>query len=184
MASQMVVREPIKCTVCGTATLVRIQLGNVLMEYTLPVPCRGCETNMLVHVNQDAGQGTYDVTFDGAERLSSEDEATCQMEASSEFVVRLTHAGEKFGVTPFIRVCTLAGNEAVVALLNRLGQFLFWRRDDWPRLRRLNELWIKERTDLIPRMIQSEFGINPQMAQSTLDILMVLGLATKQIRTG
>jgi len=168
------VREPIRCTVCGTATLVRVQLGNVLMSYTLPVPCRGCETNMIVHVVQDAEQGTHDVTFDGAERLSSKEEVAFQIEASSEFVVRLTHAGEKISVTPYIRVCTLAGTEAVVMLFQRLGQFLLSCHNDWVHLRRVNELWLRGRTDLISQMMQAEFFINPKITQSKLDILMVL----------
>ncbi len=154
----MVNRQVIRCEVCSALTLVRIQVG-WQEEFPLRFACGGCGILITGMAKLDFEQVTGpQVRYENGELLTAPLEAAFHLETSSEFLTVKpgpANGGMMEGVlTPFMRAFTTMGEDGYLSFSQRTKQFLHHAKNEWPRVRRINELWLNRKLELLAKDIR------------------------------
>lgn len=154
----MVSRQVVRCEVCGALTLVRIQVG-WQEEFPIRFACGRCGILItgMARLDFEKVTGPH-VHYENAELLTEHQVSSFHLETSSEFLtVKLGPANGELmeGVqTPFMRAFQLMGGDGYLSFSQRTKQFLHMVKNDWPRVRRINELWLNRKLDLLAKDIR------------------------------
>jgi hypothetical protein len=137
-------RMYLKCQVCGTTTLVRLQIG-WLDRHPIHIPCGRCRISLDGRVTLDQAKPDFKVEFANAAQVE-ESEIEFYAEASSELLTMklrpypervFTHA-----LPPFFTALSDMGQDRCMEFQGRARGFLHSKQNDWPIIRRINELWL------------------------------------------
>lgn len=179
----MVIRNYLRCAVCGTVTVVRTQLG-WLKQHPVRVHCGKCGILLLGTVYLDQDRGTARHEFENASII---DEASPEfyMEASGELLtekIQPVQGSLPTDFSPFLKAIQAMGEGNLLKFKSRTLEFLGFMEGQWPVLRRINELWIEQKHDYVVAEIrqhlpEKQFPMNNPLeihrAVHTLNLLFL-----------
>jgi hypothetical protein len=137
-------RSYLKCEVCGAITIMRLQVG-WLDDHPLRIPCGRCKILITgtVHINQKRPGLRYEI-----QNASQIDEIDPEfyIEASGELLTqklsRLPGGPFAWSPPPFFQSLWAMGNSQYLEFKRQTLQFLHFCKNEWPTVRRVNELWL------------------------------------------
>jgi hypothetical protein len=145
-------RSCLKCDVCGAVTLMRLQAG-WLDEHPLRVPCGKCGILISGTVYFDQVKGGLRYEIHNASEIN-ETEPEFYLEASGELLAEKLkrHPGGPFiwSPPPFFQALWAMGNENYAEFKGRALRFLASTKFEWPKVRRINELWLNQQYAYLP----------------------------------
>lgn len=144
--------------------MIRIQVG-WLDRHPIRVPCGSCGILITGELVLDQPNAKFETTFQNATELYCQDgEPTPAFytEASGDFVtakIRAFHSSiYEDEPTPFMRATMwMGGPERYVEYTQHAQGFLQLTREEWPRVRRVHELWQTQRLDLLEAELEKHF---------------------------
>lgn len=133
-------RSYIRCDVCGTVTMVRTQLG-WLDQHPVRVYCGECSITLSGTAILDQATGNAHVEFSNAAECAGPN-VGFYVEASGELLTEKLqkYDGNPYPLAPFFFTLNQMGGENYAEFKARTLTFLEFTRNDWPRVRRINEL--------------------------------------------
>lgn len=141
----------LKCQVCGTVTLVRLQIG-WLDRHPIHIPCGSCRISLEGTVSLDQEKPDFHVEFANAEQVQETD-IEFYAEASSELLTKKLRAfPEKrftYAPPPFFTALWDIGQENYPEFQGRARGFLLSYRENWPVVKRINQLWLAGQLHLL-----------------------------------
>jgi hypothetical protein len=147
----MVQRHHLRCEVCGAVTIVRWQVG-WLERHPVRVPCGGCGIVICGVARIDQEKGTAELDFENGRSVGEDEgEPRFYIEASGEFLtakLRPYAAEDQFRPSPFINAFAAMG-DGYLEFSHRTTRFLRLVKNDWPKLRRIMELWRKGQREFL-----------------------------------
>jgi hypothetical protein len=145
-------RSFLKCDVCGAVTLMRLQVG-WLEEHPIRVPCGKCGILIsgTIHIDQVNPGLRYEI------HNASEIQETVPdfyVEASGELLAEKLkrYKGGPFfwSPPPFFQALWAMGNDNYTEFKGKALQFLAFTKTEWPKVRRINELWLGKQYQYLP----------------------------------
>jgi hypothetical protein len=151
----MNVRDHLKCDVCGTVTLLRTQIG-WLDQHPIRVYCGECGILMSGNIFLNQEEGTFNFEFSNCTSVSNDDTPKYYIEASGELLTEKLQLLEKdyfYSLPPFFITSDQMGNENFKRFSGNIKGFLHLVKNDWPRVRRINELWLSGKTEYLAKEV-------------------------------
>lgn len=175
----MVDRSILKCHVCGSLTMIRTQIG-YLERVPLRVYCGNCGILMSGTLLTNPYEYAWDFVFNNATRIPSKlfkEKIDYYIEASAEFVTKklIKYDSETFNeslISPFIRGVKNMGFENYEKFNNRLLNFSNLIKHEWPKVRRINELWVNGNYDYIEKELKEVLHEKDFPCKNELDSLV------------
>lgn len=136
-------RENLKCEVCGTKTLIRIQIG-WLDLHPIRFNCGECGILITGTMYQDQLNVRAYTEFENVEKVGDKNDADYYIEVSGELLTKKLQPYD-FKETlfpPFFTSGMWMMNERMGEFKEKTLSFLFILKNDWPKYRRINELWL------------------------------------------
>jgi hypothetical protein len=134
----------IKCQVCGAVTLIRVQVG-WLDHHPVSVPCGKCGITLSGTAHFDQVKATAHYEFPNADEIE-ETHPSFYLEVSGEFVTDKLreYSGGPFiwSPPPFFQALWAMGQNGNAEFKSKTLQFLQFARNDWHKVKRINELWL------------------------------------------
>ena len=158
----MVSRIYVKCEVCGSIILIRTQIG-WLPEHPIRVNCAKCGILISGNCIQDQEKAKFSISFENAKELNYKDVKNTDfyIEISGELLTskirRYENQDDMYQLPPFFnakRSMDDKGKELFSMFKDDVLQFLWFRKHDWPFIRRLHELWISGRTEYLAEQMR------------------------------
>ena len=141
----MTARYPLKCDVCGTETVLRIQIGH-LEHQPLRVPCGNCGILFVGTLTTDPAKGSWAVNFQNASQVPEQD-PKFYLGVAAEFISdrlqRVENGQIPIPFSAFMEAFGQMGPGGYEDFMSRRSGFLSNSKSMWPQTRRLNELWIR-----------------------------------------
>jgi hypothetical protein len=145
----------LKCDVCGSVTLIRVQVG-WLDWHPIAVPCGKCGITLSGKAYFDPHKATARYEFPNAKQI---DDAIPKfyLEVSGEFVTDKLrdYKGGRFvwSPPPFFQAIWEMGHDRNAEFKRKTVQFLQFARQDWPKVKRINELWLSGKHNYLPKEV-------------------------------
>jgi hypothetical protein len=135
-------RKVLKCEVCESKTLVRIQLG-WLDSHPVRLNCGSCGILISGILILNQLQGTALIQFENAMEVDNEDSTDFYIEASGELLTEKLqpYKYENTLFAPFFTSGIDMMGENLGVFKRKTMQFLMKKNNYWPHYRRINELW-------------------------------------------
>lgn len=135
-------RKVLKCDVCGSKTLVRIQLG-WLDSHPVRFNCGNCGILISGTLLLNQLQGTAFIEFENANEVDNEESTEFYIEASGELLTEKlqSYQYEKTLFAPFFTSGIDMMEENFGIFKRSTLLFLNKIKNNWPQYRRVNELW-------------------------------------------
>jgi hypothetical protein len=144
-------RAYLKCDVCNSVTIIRVQVG-WLDWHPIHIPCGNCGILISGIAKFDQKKATTAYEFKNASEVN-ETEPNYYLEVSAELLtdkLRKFEGGKYvWSPPPFFQALWAMGEEAYSKFKERTLQFLHMSENDWPAVRRINELWINGQTQYL-----------------------------------
>lgn len=146
----MTIREILKCDVCGATILIRTQIG-WLDEHPIRIHCGKCGIFISGKLFLNQKEVTYRFEFQNASSIGLQSEVVPDfyIEASGELLTCKIRPNEDSGFIalppPFFNTLHEMGVDKYQDFKQRILQFLHLCKNDWTRLRRINELWVTKK---------------------------------------
>lgn len=147
----MVIRYPIRCEVCGSTICTKIQVG-WLEKHPVRIYCPECNILISGEVIQDQKNGQINILFKNAQKISNNQETKYFIEISGELLtskIRLFEKTDLISLSPFIKSILSSFSESeddfyksTEIFKMKTRRFLYFIENDWPLIRRINELWM------------------------------------------
>ena len=143
-------RSFLKCDVCGAVTLLRLQVG-WLDEHPIRIPCGKCGILIsgTVYIDQVNPNLRYEI-----HNATEIEEVVPEfyVEASGELLAEKLkrHKGGPFVWSPFFQALWAMGNDNYIDFKGKALQFLAFTKTEWPKVRRVNELWLNKQFGYLP----------------------------------
>lgn len=136
------IRGNLQCEVCGAKTLIRIQLGWLDM-HPIRFNCGKCGILISGTLFQDPIQGRAHTEFDNVKEVSNS-KSDYYIEASGELLTEKLqpYKFEKTLFPPFFTSGFWMMKEDIEKFKEKTIKFLTIVKMDWPKYRRVNELWL------------------------------------------
>jgi len=167
----MNVRNFLKCEVCGSITLVRTQLG-WLEQHPIRVYCGRCGILLSGTVFQNPTEGTFRFEFSNSQVIEST-RPDYYIEASGELLTEKLQPyigpdDVPYITPPFFNSFFAMGHENYLQFAGKTGEFLHRCKKDWPKVRRVLELWLSGRFEFLKEEIgrylsEKEFPLNNEL---------------------
>lgn len=142
----------LRCEVCEAVTIVRVQVG-WLDWHPMIIPCGRCGILISGTAKFDQRHGKTDYEFNNAVEIV-EVRPDYYLEVSGEIPTDLlkTWEGGTFvwSPPPFFQVLQSMGQERYEEFKAKTLGFLYSLKNQWPTVRRINELWNSRRTEFLP----------------------------------
>lgn len=168
------IRNCLKCEVCNTITLVRIQIG-WLDSHPIRYNCGNCGILISGIANFDQKNIDYNLSFQNAIRVD-ETEAKYYIEISGELLTKKVEKckKEKFPLCPppFFESFWKMGNENYEIFKKNTVQFNYFIKEKWPKLRRINELYLNDKKEYLVKELKKVFPKCQFSVDNELTILM------------
>jgi hypothetical protein len=136
-------RAYLKCEVCGSVTIIRVQVG-WLDWHPIIVPCGKCLILISGTARFDQQQGTTHYEFHNAAQVE-ETRPDYYLEISGELptskIRRWEGDGFVWSPPPFFQSLWAMGHEKYGVFKGKTMAFLDQSKGLWPKVRRINELW-------------------------------------------
>lgn len=154
----MNVRHYLKCDVCGAVILTRTQVG-WLDSHPIRIHCGRCGILIsgTAYFNQE--QATLRFEFSNAENIG-ETKPDYYIEASGELLTEKLQQVANFdnefyySTSPFFNTLWSMGNKNFEEFMKKCVGFIKLSRNQWPIIRRINELWLNGRTDYLVKEVE------------------------------
>jgi hypothetical protein len=141
----------VECDVCGTITVLRLQIG-WLDWHPIRIPCGNCQIVIYGKAIFDHQNIDFKVEFENA-KTTNEKIPSFYLETSGELI---TSKLQRFydgiyykELVPFIRASQEVGLKEYPNFQEKSLRFLSSIKTAWPKIRRINELWIAEQYDYL-----------------------------------
>ncbi|MGP4076297.1 metal-binding protein [Halobacillus sp. K22] len=137
-------RENLQCEVCGAKTLVRIQVGWLDM-HPIRFNCGRCEILITGNMFQDQLNAVAHTKFENVIKVPDKDDSDFHIEVSGEFLTQKLQSYQ-FSNTffpPFFTSGMWLMEENMGEFKRKTLRFLSTLNNDWPKYRRVNELWLR-----------------------------------------
>src|SRR5271157_658310 len=142
----------LKCEVCGAITLVRVQVG-WLDGHPLTIPCGSCRIVISGSARFDQVRATTSYEFHNGKETESTEQPDYYLEVSGELLTEKLKKYEGgpyvWSPPPFFQALSLMGEGRYSSFKERTLQFLYMCKNDWPTVRRVNELWLSSQADFL-----------------------------------
>lgn len=168
--TDVTVRTILKCDVCGSTTMVRTQIG-WLSSHPIRVHCGECNILISGTLTTDRQTPSYKLSFANATEVD-DPRPRFYVEVSGELLTRkvepLTTDPLCPYPAPFFESLWRMGNENYRTFKAQTQQFLSLIENEWPRVRRINELWLAGSLDYVRREVwkvlpQDKFPMNNRL---------------------
>ncbi|MBM7558235.1 hypothetical protein [Halanaerobacter jeridensis] len=155
-------RSIIKCEVCESLTMVRTQIG-YLEEIPIRIPCENCNILIEGELLVNSKDGTWKINFNNAEMQNpqkiEDKEIDYYLETSGELLTRklIKNNGLDFNnmnFSPFLKNIDRMGHDKIIEFMKRFSSFINDIENIWPKIKRINQLWINESYDYIEKELK------------------------------
>ncbi|MCM3768130.1 metal-binding protein [Neobacillus niacini] len=162
-------RGNLQCEVCGAKTLIRIQVGWLDM-HPIRFNCGKCGILITGTMYQDQLNVNAHTEFDNVKKVPDKGDSDFHIEVSGELLTEKLQP-YKFKNTlfpPFFTSGIWMMDEGMGEFKERTLRFLSIIKNDWPKYRRVNELWFNGnyqylRKDLKKQISNKQFPLNNEL---------------------
>ena len=172
----MTVRSMLKCDVCGTVTMLRTQLG-WLDQHPIRIPCGKCKTLILGMVFLNQEKGTCEFKFENAAN-TEEIIPEYYIEVGGEILTDKLQKYNKDKIPmlppPFFYTFNAMELENYQMFKNRVIDFTNFIKNDWPNIRRINDLWLNRKYEYIAKEVWKYFSKDKYPMDNKLQIYMAV----------
>lgn len=153
----MNVRHYLRCDVCGAVILARTQVGH-LDSHPIRIHCGQCGILISGKAFFNQEEATVQFEFSNAE-IIEETKPDFYIEASGELITeKLQRANLDnelyYTVPPFYNSLWSMGNKNYEEFMKRSTRFIMLSKTQWPRIRRINELWLNGKTEYLIKQVE------------------------------
>ncbi|MCK9442391.1 MAG: hypothetical protein M0Q13_13355 [Methanothrix sp.] len=155
----VVYREYLKCDVCEAITAVRTQIG-YLDQHPIRIHCGRCGTLFDGLIVIDQKRGNYSLTFHNASQVRGKTlpKPDFIIESSGELLtdkLQVYKDDESFACyTPFFKTLAEIDRFEMSAFIDYTQKFLEFRKNRWPRIRRIHDIWIDEKHEYLAKELR------------------------------
>lgn len=176
-----VYRHYAECEVCKSITLIRVQAGH-LPEYPVRIYCGNCKILLSGKVLFDEENVNVTLKLDNCNYIPKTNEFDYAIEISGELPTAKLSKVDKnqsqdlnlmYAISPFIRLLNTLGRDKydeyfdLIPFLRSIGSY-------WPKIRRINELFLNKKWDLLKGQL-IEFAPNKKITlDDEIDYLMAV----------
>lgn len=168
-------RSNLKCEVCGTKTLIRILVG-WLDKHPIRFNCGKC--GILIHGNmyQDQRNVQAHVKFENVVEVPDNGDAKYHIEVSGELLTEKLqpYKYENTFLSPFFKSGMFLMNEEVENFKAKTLGFLYKVELEWPKYRRINELWFNGQYQYLSKEIYKQINNKQFPLKNDLNYLMAV----------
>ena len=156
MATQ---RKYLQCDVCGTVTMTRTQIG-WLEVHPIRFHCGHCGILIPGTARTDQKNVTFQTEFENATEVET-DHADFYIEVSGEFLTAKPQpiTGAEQFQPPFFAGLAAMEFEGYERFKAQFLTFLSLIENEWPYVRRINELWQSRRLDYLTKELKRYFPL-------------------------
>jgi hypothetical protein len=137
---------------CGAVTLVRVQVG-WLGSHPMTIPCGACRIVISGIARFDQVHATTSYEFHNGKETDATDQPDYYLEVSGELLTERLKRYEGgpyvWSPPPFFQALSFMGQDRYLEFKKRTLQFLYMCKNDWPTVRRVNELWVSSQADFL-----------------------------------
>jgi len=161
-----VMRKNYECEVCGTRTLVRIQLGWLNM-HPIRFNCGECGILITGQLYAEQQSTNVHIEFDNVKELEDISQSDYYIEVSGELLTRKLQSFnyEESLIPPFFSSGLGLMGEGYDGFKEKTNTFLYILENKWAVYRRINELWFTKnytylKQDLKKHILNKQFPLN------------------------
>jgi hypothetical protein len=168
-------RKVLKCDVCGSKTLVRIQIG-WLDSHPVRFNCGNCEILISGTLFLDQLEATALIKFSNAKEDDTEDSTEFYIEASGELLTEKLqpYNFEKTLFPPFFTSGINTMGEDFEIFKKKTMGFLIKKNNYWPQYRRINELWHRNNYKYLTSELKKYIPNNRYPLENELHFMMAV----------
>jgi len=151
----MVITNDFQCNVCNSITRIRVQLG-WLENYPVRIKCGKCNISIFGNVYLDQQNAGYSIKLKNVTLLEDIGNPEYLIEVSGELLtekMRPYSEDEDTFLTPFFKNGLFSMGENVGEFKQSTMHFLHKIENDWPTVKRINELWFNGNHTYLPKEI-------------------------------
>jgi len=172
----LVIRNSIKCEVCGKVTLVRVQAG-WLEEHPIRYYCANC--GILITGSYKSSYSSTSVSFENGTRINETDNGYYNdycIEVSGELLtekIRLVQNQSDIMmlISPFIKNLDIIGREKYGHIIRKGNKFISLMKNDWSTIRRVIELYLNGKDEYLSSELHNLFPNNDFPENNKLELL-------------
>lgn len=169
----MVVTGDYQCNVCSSITRIKIQFG-WLENYPVRIKCGKCNISIFGNVYLNQQHGGYSIKLKNVTSTKRIEKPDYLIEVSGELLtekMRLyTEESDAF-FSPFLKNGVVFMGEKIGEFKHHTNQFLHKIEDEWPTVKRINELWFDGNYQYLPKEIHKLLNKKQFPADNELELL-------------
>ena len=181
--AMVVYREYLKCDVCGAVTAVRTQIG-YLDQHPIRIYCGRCETlfNGLITIDQEKGE--FSLVFHNASQVRGRPLPIPDffIESSGELLTDKLKAYKdetSFAcLSPFLKTFIAIDPPKMSAFITHAINFLEFRKNRWPGIQRIHDIWIKEKYEYLAKELRKYLSEKTFPLDNELELLRGVNMVT------
>ncbi|MEK5149041.1 metal-binding protein [Psychrobacillus sp. FSL K6-4615] len=163
-----------QCNVCEHITRIKVQLG-WLEKYPVRIKCSNCNIPIYGEVNLDQKEGTFKVDLNNVTQVEAKNDPDFLIEVSGELLTEKlrTYTGSSDTYFPpyFKSGIFTMGDYNVLEFQRTIVNFLNSIKNNWPVVRRINELWLSENYKYLPKELNKVLNKTNFPADNELEYL-------------
>ncbi|WP_175438480.1 SEC-C metal-binding domain-containing protein [Fusibacter sp. 3D3] len=162
-----------KCEVCGTVTLLRIQIG-FRERHPIRFSCGKCGISMrgTVEINKETTK--IEINVDNCTKIDEEVNYDYYLEVSPELLtekLRKANCGSDNDlITPFLKNIEIVGDDKFLDKSSKLLRFFDYKNEEWPKVRRIIELYLQNNMKYVIKEIHSILPVKQFPCDSGLEL--------------
>ncbi|KQL47787.1 MULTISPECIES: hypothetical protein [Bacillus] len=169
----MIVTNDYQCNVCSSITRIKVQLG-WLDNYPVRIKCGNCNISIFGNVSLDQENAGFSINFKNVTPLESIGKPDYLIEVSGELLTEkmrpYTGDMDTF-FSPFFKNGVFSMGENIGNFKQSTIHFLHKIENEWPTVKRINELWFNENHTYLPKEIHKILNKTQFPADNKLELL-------------
>ncbi|PKH10544.1 metal-binding protein, partial [Planomicrobium sp. MB-3u-38] len=169
----MVVTGDYQCNVCDSITRIRVQLG-WLENYPVRIKCGNCNISIFGNVYLDQQNGGYSINLKNVTTFKEAKNPDYLIEVSGELLTeKIRPYIEELDTlfSPFFKNGIFSMGESIGEFKQRTNRFLDKIENEWPTIKRINELWFNGNHNYLPKEIHRLLDKTQFPADNELELL-------------
>lgn len=172
----MVVTGDYQCNVCSSSTRIKIQLG-WLENYPVRIKCGQCNISIFGNVRLNQDDGGYSIKLKNVTSAKRIENPDYLIEVSGELLTEKMRPFTKesnVSFSPFLKNGVAFMGDNIGEFKRNTNRFLHKIEDEWPTVKRINELWFDANYQYLPKEIHKLLNKQQFPADNELELLRAI----------
>lgn len=170
----MNVSNDFKCSVCGKITRIKVQMG-WLENYPISIKCNECHISIFGKVNLNSNSDNKFIELENVTPERSGKTPDFIIEVSGELLtekLREYTGGIDLFFSPFIKNLMVSMEQGeFFEFKDSILNFLFSVKNNWPAVKRINELWLNQNYKYLPSELHKILNKTEYPSDNLLEFL-------------